>query len=397
MNKNILFLTTKYPFPPDDGGKIDSLTNLHILAKNFNVFLFYIGKKQNEEVFQKKGIHLCGIYHYQKEKGNNIFGLFKNIFCRMPYTIKKYHDDKIYIEIEKIIKEKKIDITYADHLHMAFYGKLINKHFPEIKLILREHNAEYIFWKRIYKEENNIFKKLLFWWQFLKILNYEREITSIFDKCFMISSIDQMNLKKINPYVRAQVISTGINIQNYQIFQLGKIIPFSMLYVGDFSWLPNLKGIVWFLTKVWPETKKLFPKAKIFIVGKKPPKDILRYQNNDIIVTGYVKDVKPWIDKSEIFLVPLFSGGGIRIKILEAMAKGKPIVSTPVGAEGIDVENKKNILIAGNKEDFVKSIKILFDNKEIRENLAKNSIKLIRNKYSFKAIERNICSIIKDL
>ena len=73
MNKNILFLTTKYPFPPDDGGKIDSLTNLHILAKNFNVFLFYIGKKQNEEVFQKKGIHLCGIYHYQKEKGNNIF------------------------------------------------------------------------------------------------------------------------------------------------------------------------------------------------------------------------------------------------------------------------------------------------------------------------------------
>jgi len=397
MSKNILFLTTKYPFPPDDGGKIDSLTNLHILAKNFNVFLFYIGKKHNEEAFQKKGIHLCGIYHYQKETGNNISGLFKNLFCRMPYTIKKYHDDKIYIEIEKIIKEKKIDITYTDHLHMAFYGKLINKHFPETKLILREHNAEYIFWKRIYKEENNIFKKLLFWWQSLKILNYEKKITNIFDKCFMISSIDQMNLKKINPYVKAQVISTGINIQDYQISQPGKIIPFSMLYVGDFSWLPNLKGILWFLTKVWPEIKKLFPKAKIFIVGKKPPKDILGYKNNDIIVTGYVKDVKPWIDKSEIFLVPLFSGGGIRIKILEAMAIGKPIISTPVGAEGIDVENKKNILMADNKEDFIKNIKILFNNKEIRENLAKNSIKLIRDKYSFNAIERNICSIIKDL
>lgn len=397
MSKNILFLTTKFPFPPDDGGKIDSLTNLHILAKNYNIFLFYIGKKHNEEVFQKRDINLCGLYHYQKEIGNNIFGLFKNLFCRFPYTIKKYHDDKIYMEIEKIIKEEKIDITYIDHLHMAFYGKLINEHFPEIKLILREHNAEYIFWERIYKEESNIFKKLLFWWQSLKMLNYEKEITNIFDKCLMISSIDQIKLKKINPNIRAQVISTGINIQNYQASQPRKIIPFSLLYVGDFSWLPNLKGILWFLRKVWPEVKRLFPKAKIFIVGKNPPKDILRYKNDDVIVTGYVQDVKPWIDRSEIFLVPLFSGGGIRVKILEAMAIGKPIISTSVGAEGIDIEDKKNILMADNEEDFIKSIKILFNNKEIRENLAKNSIKLIRDKYSFNAVERDICSVVKEL
>ncbi len=397
MSKNILFLTTRFPYPPDDGGKIDTLTSMKILAKSYNVYLFYIGNKDKKEKELEKHIKLQGLNSYSRDAKNNLIGIFKNLFCKVSYTISKYHDYKIYKKIEEIIKEKNIDIVFIDHLHMAFYGKLTKEKFSEIKLILREHNTEYIFWERIFKEEKNALKKVIFWWQYLKVLQYEKEITDIFNKCLMISPMDQINLKKINSNTKTVVIPTAVDIQDYKLPQVTKIIPYSMLYIGSFSWLPNLQGILWFLKEVWPEIKETFPKAKLFIVGKNPPKKINEYKNNDIIVTGYVNDVKPWIAKAEIFLVPLFFGGGIRIKILEAMAMGKPIVSTSIGAEGIDVKNMKNIIISDNKKNFVKSIKLLFDNKKIRDNLSKNSIKLIEDKYSFEVIEKALTQAIENI
>ncbi len=397
MSKNILFLTTRFPYPPDDGGKIDTLTNIKILAKNYNVYLFYIGNKDKKEKELEKHTKLQGLNSYSRDVKNNLIGIFINLFCKIPYTISKYHDYKIYKKIEEIIKEKNIDIVFIDHLHMAFYGVLIKEKYPKIKLILREHNTEFIFWKRVFKEERNILNKLMFWWQSLKMLNYEKEITNIFDRCFMISPTDQFNLKKVTPNVKTEVIPTAIVIQDYKLPQVVGIIPYSILFIGSFSWLPNLQGLLWFLREIWSEIRETFPKAKLFIVGKNPSKEISEYQNNDVIVTGYVNDVKPWIAKAEIFLVPLFSGGGIRIKILEAMAIGKPIVSTSIGAEGINVINMKNIIISDNKENFIKSIKLLFCNKKIRDNLSKNSRKLIEEKYSFEVIEKEINHIIENL
>jgi len=394
---NILFLTTRFPYPPDDGGKIDTLTNIKILSRNYGVFLFYIGNKDEREKELEKHINLQGLYSYTKDTKNNLIGIFINLFCKIPYTISKYHDYKIYKKIEEIIIEKNIDIVFIDHLHMAFYGKLIKEKFNGIKLILREHNAEYIFWKRIFKEEKNIIKKFIFWRQSLKILNYEKEIINIFDKCFMISPIDQLNLLRINLNAKTVVISTAMNIKKYQLSQTINTISHSMIYLGNFSWLPNLQGLLWFLREVWPEIIKEFSDAKIFIVGKNPSEEIIRFKGENVIVTGYVNDVKPWIAKAEIFLVPLFSGGGIRIKILEAMAMEKPVISTSVGAEGIGVSNMKNIIISDNKENFIKSIKLLFNNKKMRDNLSKNSKKLIEEKYSFEVIEKTLTQAIGNL
>ena len=394
---NILFLATRFPYPPDDGGKIDTLTNIKILSRNYGVFLFYIGNKDEKEKELEKHTSLQGLYSYTKDTKNNLIGIFINLFCKVPYTISKYHDYKIYKKIEGIIKEKNIDIVFINHLHMAFYGKLMKEKFPGIKLILREQNTEYIFWKRIFKEEKNVLKKFICWWQSFKILNYEREIINIFDKCFMISPVDQLNLLKINLNAKTVAIPTAINIKKYQLSQTINTIPHSMIYVGNFSWLPNLQGLLWFLREVWPEIVEEFSDAKIFIVGKNPSDEIIRFKSKNIIVTGYVNDIKPWIAKAEIFLVPLFSGGGIRIKILEAMAMKKPIVSTSIGAEGIGVSNMKNIIVSDNKENFVKSIKLLFNNKKIRDNLSKNSRKLIEEKYSFEIIEKALTQAIENL
>jgi len=394
---NILFLTTRFPYPPDDGGKIDTLTNLKILAKNFSLFLFYIGTQDEKETKLKKEVKIQGIYNYSKDTKNNILGIIKNIFSPKPYTISKYHSQEIYKKIKKIIKNKNINIVFVDHLHMAYYGKMIKQDFPKIKVVLREHNVEYIFWKRILKEERDIFKKIFFWIQYRKVLNYEKKFFRIFDEYLMISPVDEKNIKKISPQVRTKILPPAVDTKKFNLSNGIRVIPHSIVVLGNFAWLPNLNGVFWFFKNVWSIIKRDFPNTKLFIVGKNPPEELKKYQDEDVSVTGYVDDVRPWIAKVEVFIAPLFSGSGIRIKILEAMAMGKSIISTSLGAEGIDIENMKNIIIADNKEEFVKGVELLFTDKKIQENLSKNARTLVERKYSFEVIEKTLKQIIENL
>ena len=396
---NIVFITTKFLYPPDDGGKIDSFMNLKVLSANNNAFLYYIGKKNQNEGKLKNEIKLTGCLNFDKNTKNSIFGLLKNIFSYTPYTFRKYHSRKIYKLIVKLIKEKKIEIVFLDHLHMAYYGKLLKEKFSNLKIILREHNAEYIFWQRIFKEERNIFKKIIFWWQWVKIKRYERKIMKYFDKCLMISTVDESNLKKIVPDANCTVFPTPVDVEGYQLFskESKKPVPYSLIYLGSFSWLPNLHGVLWFLKEVWPKIIKIFPQIQFFIVGKNPPNELKKYSCKNVIITGYVKDVKPWVDKAEIFIVPLFSGGGIRIKILEALAMGKAIISTSVGSEGIEVENGKHIIVADNKDSFAQGIEKLFRHKEIQASLSKNSLELMREKYSLETAQGLLDKVIIEI
>ena len=209
---NIIFITTKFLYPSDDGGKIDSFMNLKVLSANNNVFLYYIGKKNENEGKLKQEIKLAGCLNFEKDVKNSISGLLKNIFSNSPYTFSKYHGRKIYKAIEKLVKEEKIEIAFLDHLHMAFYGKLLKGKFNNLKVILREHNVEYIFWQRIFKEERNVFKKIIFWWQWSKTKRYERKITNYFDKCLMISAVDKVKLKKVAPNANCAIFPTPVDI-----------------------------------------------------------------------------------------------------------------------------------------------------------------------------------------
>lgn len=395
--KNILFLTPKFPYPPDEGGKIDTLSNINILSKKYNLYLFYIGNKdENEKILYQK-YQIKQIFHSKKNTENNIFELVKNIFSRVPYTFGKYYIREAYEKIEGAIKRQNINIVFIDHLHLAPYGISIKKKFPWVKVILREHNTEYIFWRRVYKEEKNFFKKIVIYLQTKKVFSYEAKTSPFFDLCLMVSLLDEKRLKDISPRTRTNVLTVAMDIPNNLDRKKDNIIPESLIYVGNFSWSPNKYGILWFLNNVWPNIKKEFLRAKLFIIGKNPSREILTHRGKDVVVTGYVKDIHPLLLQSEVFLVPLFSGGGIRIKILKAMAMGKPTISTSLGAEGIPARHKKEIIIADNKEEFMDGIKLLFNNYKLREILSKNAKELIRINYSFQNVSKKLYKIIDNL
>jgi len=405
--KNILFLTSTFPYPPDSGGKRGSLSDINILSKKYRLYLFYIGEQdQNEEVLYRK-YQIKKIYNFRKNTENNILELIKNTFSRTPcpYTCQKYHSREAYRKIEDIIKREKIDAAFIDHLHMAFYGLLIRNNFPHLKIILREHNVEHILWQRSCRAAKNFFKKIITYLQAKKILRYEARVAPFFDLCLMVSSLDEERIKEISVSSRTAVVPPAVDVpddvrdkENKNLHGIVHgVIPKSLIFTGNFLWLPNKKGALWFLNNVWSDIKKEFPEAKFFIVGKNPSKEILAYKDKDVIITGYVEDIRPWLEQAEISIVPIFFGGGVRIKILEAMAMGKPIISTSLGAEGIGVFHGKEIFIADNKKEFIEGIKLLFGDEGVRQKLSKNAKDLIKSKYTFLNLAQKLYKAIDSL
>jgi len=392
----ILFLTTKFPYPPDSGGKIDTYNNLFLLSKNFDVILIYLEEKSKYEDAFKYKTGIKDIYNFPLDVRNRFWSIILNLFSRNPYTVKKYHSKEIYRKIKDLIKKENISVLFLDHLHVAFYGELAKKDFPSIKILLREHNVESEFWQRMYLEEKSFFKRLYFKIQAKKILDYEKNIVKIFNKCLIISKRDEEILHNICKQAKTVAVPTAINLNEYKKYWALDPVPFSIIFVGDYSWPPNTKGILWFLEEVWPRVKNNFPEVKIFIVGRNPTNAMKKYLSQDVIITGEVKSVKEWIARASIFIAPLFSGAGIRIKILEAMAMERPVISTSLGAEGINIKHMKNIIIADTKEQFLDGIKYLFAKKENGRKLAKNGRRMVEVNHSFKRIEEILRHAIKD-
>ena len=167
----------------------------------------------------------------------------------------------------------------------------------------------------------------------------------------------------------------------------------NILFLGTMSWFPNEQGILWFIKNVWDDIKESIPNAKLYVVGSNPSKEILAYSSSNIIVTGYVNSVDEYIEKCDVCVVPLFIGGGMRVKILECMAKGIPCVSTTIEAEGIEYTNNHDIMIADTSKEFVSSLQRLSDSKEVSM-IVENSKNLIENKYSLKVLAEKLKEII---
>lgn len=158
----------------------------------------------------------------------------------------------------------------------------------------------------------------------------------------------------------------------------------SLIFTGSMSYPPNVHAVLFFFEMIYPLIKQQIPEVKFYVVGNNPSKGILRLRSSDIIITGFVEDIRPYIAKASVVIVPIISDdGGFKIKVLEAMAMGKPIVSTSLGAKGIDVSDGENIIIAGNPKEFADRVIELLNNEQQRKRIGANARRLIEEKYSW--------------
>jgi polysaccharide biosynthesis protein PslH len=315
---------------------------------------------------------------------------FLNIFSSKSYNIDRFYHSCFEEELIKTLKENVFDVIQLESLFVAPYISAIRKYSPHSKIILRAHNLEHVIWKRATSSgafPKNVYLKLLA----SRLEKYEKDTFQLVDGIIAISMEDKTEIEKWARKTPVCVIPINIEIENAE-----KPLP-GLFFLGSFDWHPNLSGIQWFIDKAWPQVLKAAPGAKLSIAGRKMSRflDSRAVRNIDFI--GEVDDAKGFMQKHGIMVVPLFSGSGVRVKILEAMALGKTVISTAIGAEGIGCEAGKEILIADTESEFAETIAKCLSNPAFCEEIGRNAITFVKNNFSTQKIGEAFCHFYREV
>lgn len=400
----ILFITNLLPYPTDNGGKIKTYNTLKILSKKNDIDLMCFYEKESDLEGKHHLYDLCNNIDCIKKPittSTNINYMMKlaikNLLSSMPLVVYKYMDKQFKDIMESRLDDNDYDVIYVDHLQLAGYLKYINKN--KKIYILDEHNAESTIMYRQVSQSKNFIKKLYFYYEYKRLRRFESKVLRSVDKTIVLSQEDKNTLKEISNIDNSKFIQIPIPIEINYIKNngLNDKNHYNILFLGTLSWFPNSQGIDWFIDKVVPLMEKEDFNYTLYVVGKDPSESlILKSKNNsNIIVTGFVDDVNEYIEKCDFMVVPLFVGSGMRVKILEAMGKNIPVISTTIGCEGIEVKENENILIANDEEQFIDSIKNITNN-DIYKKLRVNARQLFKEKYSVEALENLYSEVIRN-
>jgi len=298
--------------------------------------------------------------------------------------------------IKRLGLYKCVDIIQSQHLLTALQG-LALKNLLKKPAILGEHNVETWLWYRINRVKKQRWKKL-------RLL--ERFACTNFDHIFTVSSVDKHMIQRlfsVDP-TKITVIPNGVDTQHFRPkdnnrerirLKYGLRDEPVVLFTGRLSWFPNEDAIKVMLSKIYPSLKALIHEAVFMIVGANPPSWLK--SRKDVIVTGAVDDVVPYINAADVCIAPIRFGSGTRLKILEFMACEKPVISTSIGAEGIDVINGEHILIEDDFAEFVRKIVHLIEDRKFASNLGKNANSLVKKLYDWKHITKNLMNLYESL
>jgi glycosyltransferase involved in cell wall biosynthesis len=264
---------------------------------------------------------------------------------------------------------------------MLPYGLSIQT-IPRVAFVL---DAVSLYFRRNLKSEKNLSKKISYFNEFVKMRMYEKRIYNRFERCVVVSKIDKIALQRHCSGAKISVMPVGVDTEYFNATPEREDFP-SLLFSGNMDFPPNVHAVLWFVKKVWPDVKKSCPNIKLYIAGRNPSTALNHLRNDSqIIITGFVEDIRPYFDRATIYVCPMVSGAGMKDKLLEAMAMRKAIVASPLSIQGIpDVEEKKCVVIAKDNDEFAGSIIKLLKSPAYREGLESNARNFVKENYSWK-------------
>ncbi len=383
----LLFITTKCPYPPREGMTLRTYNLINQAAKYADIYLLSL--IQDEKEFE--GLeHLKTMCKYVKgvrvganrSKFNLALKLAGNLFSALPFVCAKYDEPEIRNEIRQLRSTVKFDAVHLDLLPLAVYQNEVQGS----RIVMVEHNIESSLLLRRYYHEKHVLTKIFLYFQYLKLRRYESKVCNALDCTIVVSEVDKADLLEMSPRAKIEVVPNGTSTE---FFKPGTNPPErnTLIFVGGQNWHPNSDGLRYFFAKIFQDIVAAIPDIKLYVIGKKANNNIVPevYQDN-VIQTGIVDDIRPWVERSAIFVVPLRVGGGTRLKILDAMAMGKAIVSTSIGSEGIDVVSGQNIVVVDDPKEFSEQIvKLLKDPQKIHA-LGESARKTAMNKYDWNIV-----------
>jgi len=318
----------------------------------------------------------------------------RSLLTRDPYTVNWLKKPSVAEVIRKAVCIHSIELVHFDTIGWAAYLE----DTVGCKRVLNHHNIESHMMLRRARQEKNIFKKQYYSQEGLRLKAYEKRVCGLFDLNITCSVKDTERLLLDSPSLQVEEIPNGVDV-SYFYSQGMQHESNSMIFAGGLSWYPNIAAMEFFVREVWPGLVNEVPNAKMTLIGRNPPKWLKEFaeSNNNFQVTGFVDDVRPYLDRAAVYVCPIADGGGTKLKILDALAMEKAIVAHPVACEGIDVINGKHVIFAETPADYIKSIKMLLDDCELRRFLGKNGRELIETTYDFVRIGEKLSLLYNKL
>ncbi len=382
----ILQLCNKPPYPPIEGGPIamNAITQ-GLLNEGHTVKVLAVSSYK----FNDKITVIPNSYRvktdYQSVFVNlkiNPIQAFFNLFSNKSYHVQRFYTKKLKNKLISILTHESFDVVHIESIFVGCYVDVIRK-YSKAKIVIRTHNVEHLIWERLAANTTNFLKKRYLTHLANTLKSFELSLLNRVDGVLAISNNDLSYFKKngVNKPIIDLPFGVTIPIKGLT-FVKTKNKEISLFFIGSLNWQPNVEGIEWFFENVWHNPNLNLPNIKFYIAGRHIPESFKKYESNRTHIVGEVENASNFMNDHSIMIVPIFSGSGIRIKIIEGLMLGKAIISTSIGAEGINCTDGEDILIANTPDEFAKAINSLIDNPELLEKISSNAPYLIEKEHN---------------
>lgn len=319
-----------------------------------------------------------------------------NLFSRTSFNVDKYFDPEFERLLIAEVRNNKYDIIHFDGLFVSLYLNAVRKN-SEAKLVYRSHNIESQVWQRLASQKTDPFKKSYLRMHARRIRNYEMETLNKFDAITVFTQQDQSTLLEYGAKVPVEILPVGLNLDKYKPDSSQTEVP-SLFFLGSLDWLPNREGIEWFLDNFHAALTNGELPVRFYVAGNDIPERFDDYEvMGKIFIQGEVDDALEFVNSKSIMIVPLLSSGGMRVKIVEGMAMEKCIISTSLGAEGINYSNGDNIIIANNREEFYDAIAHCIADEEYCRNVGLNARRLVEHEHDMHVVTNKLVALYNSL
>ena len=378
----ILFVSSCVPYPLTDGARLKIFYLLKYLSRKHKIV--FVGYHTNDN--ERKYIHVIrdfvdDVYLIKQARISPAKKLLR-IHCKYPVSAGLCMNSEMENALRRVIAENFFDVIHVDGAFMAEAVFPFNK----VPKIIVPTDCISLLWKYRFETERTIFRKLIClinWW---KVRNYESDFYKGYDGCIVVSPEDQEAIKKLIPNLDVRVIPNGIDYERFQPSGVQEETN-SLIFTGVMSYFPNVDAAVSFSASVLPIIRERIPDVKFYIVGKDPAPEIIRLKKNcNIVVTGFVDDMRAEISRAAVYVSPLRFAHGFKNKILEAMAMEKPIVATSHSINGIAAAPNRDLLIEDEPELFAQAVVRLLSDRRLRSEFGRNARRLVVEKYHWSNI-----------
>ena len=385
----ILFLSPTVPFPLTDGGRIRVFNLLKQIAQKSDVTLLALETQPTDaegvSQLQQLGIQVHLVPNAPTLPRLSFRTLANAFFKRQPITVARYDLPAYRQKFKELIATDTFDLIHYEMFHTAQF-----RTETDLPSVLSQQNVDSAIWRRLCSETINPFYKFAYWTQQLAFQRYERVLSPKFDAVTCTSDIDAAVFQRHCAENVIEIIPNGVDVAHYQP-DFSAEAPAHLIYIGSMDWYPNEDAVAFFADEVLPRIQESVPDVKFSIVGGNPSARVQKLAEKEgIVVTGRVPEIKPYFAEATVFVVPLRIGSGTRLKILEALAMGKAIVSTSVGAEGLDLKDGEEIFIADEPKVFAEAVTRLLKDPSLRRRIGESGRARVEQDYDWRSISEKL-------